>query len=62
MVPCIRLGTLTLFLVTLWKVRRTMDLCVTEEGVVHCVRLVISPCFWLHPEVGDEYHGLVSCI
>ena len=30
--------------------------------MVSCVRLGISPCFCLHPVVGDEYHVLVICI
>ena len=47
----------------LWKVKSTLGWWVASEGgMVPCVRLGISPCFWLHPMEGEEYLRLVSCI
>ena len=46
----------------LWKVGRTMDWWVaSEDGMVPCVRLGISPCFWFHPVKVRSTMDLVCC-
>ena len=62
MVPCLRLGISTAFGYILWKVMSTWVGELHMRLMVPCVRLGYSPCFCLHPVVGDEYNVLVICI
>ena len=63
MVSCIRLGTLTILLVTFCKVMSILDWWVaSEKSMVPCVRLGTLTFFWLHSVEGGENHRLVSCI